>query len=142
MPKNVSAESPPGPAVLDLSIEAIAGALSGAVLMVVFALAGPALLVMVLGPERLENIELTLFGALLGLIVGAPLGAWFAARRRAQRFSLTLAFGGSFLAAAMAITLPTVIAGNAGTAATPWIAALMCTLGTVVFGNLKTWMGR
>jgi len=139
--KTPPATSPP-PAPADLALEAVGGAILAVGLAVVLGVSSRWLGDAVFGTEGFEDIVRVLFGGLLGIVIGVPVGAWLVARRREQRFSLMLAFGGTFLAAALSITLPTVIAGSSGSTATPWVAAVMCTLGAVVFGNLKTWMNR
>lgn len=134
--------APARPALSDLAYEALGAAVLATALAVVLGISARWLGDVLAGTEGFQDIVRVLFGGLLGIVIGTPVGAAIVARRRNQRFSLTLAFGGTLLAAALSLTLPTAIAGSAGSSATPWTAAVLCTLGAVMFGNLKTWMGR
>lgn len=142
MADTIPPAAPVRPGAADLALEALGGVALAAVLAVAAGASSQWLLDAIFGTQGFEDIVRVLFGGLLGIVIGVPLGAWLVARLRTQRFSLTLALGGTLLAAALSITLPTIIAGSAGSTAAPWVAVVLCTAGGVVFGNLKTWMNR
>ncbi len=142
MPGSAAPTAPSHPSAADLALEAVGGVILAAGLAIALGSSSQWLLDKIFGTQGFQDIVRVLFGGLLGIVLGVPVGSWLIARARKQRFSLLLSFGGTLLAAALSITLPTVIAGSAGSGATPWVALVLCAIGAVVFGNLKTWMNR
>ncbi len=89
------------------------------------------------GTQGLQDLARWLMGALVGLVIGAPLGPWVIARYRERRFSVWLGYAGAALGAAAGLVAVVVLARSNDAGAAAWVTYGIVVAATVASGNLR-----